>query len=270
MSSKSIHVVAAVLSLALITGAAGAAMEFESFDTGIGSWTFNSNWGFGDQPNWSNTNAAGGASGPGELVADGWAPHDVQTTLADHSLADGVLTPAMQMAASGRMVIPASSVGSYTSLRYVGFADDVNYNWDGTLLGLTVDGSGNIGMGIYYDKGFNKVVDAFSGVSITPLINNPFSFEYQWNPGTGTLAGTITPDVGSPINLSLTLDAADLADLADATFSAFGMIGTQHNWEGYSGSISMTLDDAYYGVVPEPTTMGLLGLGAMAVLRRRR
>jgi len=223
--------------------------EQNSFNTD--NWV-STNWNFGGEPDWANTNAAGGV-GSGEVTATNWTSHGVNMWYADDTLPGGSMTFADSFFGSGRAIIPQSSItGTNNPLRFIGYAQGANYDWDGTGIGLAISANNEIGLAVYSATNFTINVDRFDGVAIAgDLLNSPFDFVYEWDPTTNTLSGSVTPVGGTTTNLSLTLTGAEAAAVASKSLTHFGMIGFQHNINPFSGSVSIGLDDVSYGRVAD-------------------
>jgi hypothetical protein len=77
---------------------------------------------------------------------------------------------------------------------------------------------------------------------------------HNWNPSEGDVTFHITV----PLR----------AQGADATYEVFSLVSNQSSIAGITGYGLIYLDNAW--IIPEPATMGLLGLGGLALLRRKK
>jgi hypothetical protein len=123
--------------------------------------------------------------------------------------------------------------------------------------------------------------------------NNVFTGLFQLASGGGNSLGFVTgatPTSGGPYTVTFPL--SDIGVSAGGTFFFDGTLISTSAYRsnetigssitvpdnggdapnaGFNGSTTFTAEDAYTtSAVPEPTSLGLLGLGALALLRRRR
>jgi len=257
MMKKMTVLFCAVLVLGLASGV--SALITETFDTGLGNWTDHdvSN----SLPGWSNSNNAGGASGPGE-----WGGTIVRNScptrpwVGDDTI--GTITYQDSLALKFTYKNIDISDGDRDPHVMFGYIDSTGANVTGAVLWLQLhrwsDGPGTSGLKLYVGT---TMVDHW-GYNHNTVSTVDLSYVYDSGSGNATVTGTVTGTSAGTRTINKTAVAAGTADalgLYLETSTSEGNPGRRRNWY---------IDDVTY--TPEPATIALLGLGGLALLRRRR
>lgn len=111
--------------------------------------------------------------------------------------------------------------------------------------------------------------------SVTPASPGPPFFITSMFLGASTPVSGEPPSVGTSIWVGIL--TIDTTGLADGTYTVFTDFDRETPFVGPGGISTLSFqgaDDSLFGsgsfVVPEPATLALLGIGGIAVLRRRR
>jgi hypothetical protein len=269
----------AVFGLAMCVGAPafGLVTINESFNDdpsgrgwgGVGNTTAPNNYGFSNTDNTGSVvNPPGGtATGAGE--AGGHVNRGPNSFYGLDLGGSGIDPKTTDMSVKG--VLVQMSSGSSSTLNF-GWGQGINSangsgGEPGALLGMSWDDGWN-GSGGLRARGNGFGISGANGPSLTNG-GNPAAvlpFEMTWDaesggPGTGTLTMNLDGNIGT-----LNIGGGDYNDIPVMTH--WGMWG-RTNASPDNGN-TIFIDDISATAVPEPASLGLLSLGALAGLRRRR
>jgi len=282
-----------LVTVGLGTFAMGASLVTEHFNnnsdaywTGLNNRTGGQNYGFSNTDNTgtatnpgSPSNVGGPASGAGEfggVVAT--APFGANGGTNFYAFNVGGLNlGTTNVEAHG--VYRCDSPGGNQAL-LVGFFKDATTFWEADPTHHNDDPKGFVGMqwgqgnnprAQIYDIGDNGNSDPGPSLgAITTATSVPFSFLYSAPPAGSSNKGALSITVnGLTSSCNMTGTAFTGADL----FNFFGVMSGGRN--SNSGSATIYMDDLSFTSnnpipVPEPASLGLLSLGGLALIRRRR
>lgn len=170
-----------------------------------------------------------------------------------------------------------------------GYGDDNNriglllFNDNATQ---TSDGGGGLWLRLHADSNSSGGIGIADGIAgtvlqgITPASNLSGSYSGDsWIGTTVTFKGDIEYTAGN-INVDFTFtDQDNISDTVSTTVSAASYTGThfgftskwrQRGDDGSARNAPAAFDYKSFSIVPEPSSLALLGLGGLCVLRRRR
>jgi hypothetical protein len=237
---------------------ASAVLVTETFDTQP-AWTESDPGNYIPTPWYKTSNNAGGASA-GELGGPFYRNISSTHAYVADTASLGTIDETMPLVIKGNYVVAGGGTSDRPCELYMGYMDATAKQLKLLYLRLinwsnTTTYTGYVRMGSTTAVNFNASSGAVIGVDLS----------YTYNSGTseGTVTGTITGTTTGTINVNTT------AVVPAATANAFGMFSSAKN-DGHNQYRNVYVDDLTYGVVPEPATVAILGLGSVVLLRRRR
>lgn len=123
--------------------------------------------------------------------------------------------------------------------------------------GITLDGNNQMNVtipGVVRQIEFNPVIALAGNETVVALATNGQIMIAEWAAGTAFVDGSIAGGQRMQLNLSIDLNAGTLTHFMDGLTP---------------DSIQMFDNIVAYMIVPEPATLGILGLGALLIRRRK-
>jgi len=103
-----------------------------------------------------------------------------------------------------------------------------------------------------------------------PLINNGAEFRVEWQDAAGTEISRLNTEIQGLLTGNYTLfSSVDIAP-AGAARAAIVLAVQSFINDGTPADTSVAWDDASFDIIPSPSALGLLGLGGLVAIRRRR
>ena len=246
------------------TSVASAVTVTQNFDTAPANWIGVNNTSSGNNFGWSNTNNAGGTAGEAGGLFD---RNGLFAYYADTSLG-GDFNGTMDFAFSGRIEIQNINANSTVRVGYF----DTSAGTNPTFLGISISepsgGSGGTGFRVF--AGGRRDVGTEQGGGILFNTGSPpprivDGREYLFSvTKTGTALSVVFTDTtdSSTSTSSVTLSG---------TYTGMDAFGIMQPVESDAAAqLRVFIDNLEYTVVPEPASLGLLSLGGLLALRRRR
>jgi hypothetical protein len=245
-----------------LTAGASAALVTETFDTDLGNWTDHdvSN----SLPGWANsTNAGGDSAGEwgGTITRQSCS---TRPWVGDETIGAISYTDPLKL----KFTYENSDIsdGDRDPMVMFGYLDTSGANVTGSVMWLQLhrwsDGPGSSGLKLFIG---GQMVDSWGYTHNTV---STMDLDYTYDSGTGfaTVTGLVTGTSAGDRTINKTttaqaVGAADAVGLYLESSSSEGNSGRRRNWY---------IDDVTYGIVPEPATIAILGLGSLVLLRKRR
>jgi hypothetical protein len=277
------QIIGCALAASLSTSAFGLIQITEHFDTdpsargwgGVGNQVAPNNYGFSNTDNTGNAvNPPGGtASGAGEI---GGSINRGPNSFYGVDLGGPVDFKTTDMNVKG--VLRLTGRGSSTTLSLGWSRGITTVIGDGTdnsgaFAGMRWD-DGNNGSGALQVRGSNFGIKGGNGPSLPDpgSFQNPadiptLPFEMNWDTD-GSTSATLTMNLNGNIG-TVVVSGGDFGDIP-TNFTHWGMFG--RSGASPDNANTLWIDDITYtgNAVPEPASLGLIGLGALVGLRRRR
>jgi hypothetical protein len=256
------------LALAVMPAAAGAAVQTEDFTSDPG-WTGVGNTTNGNTFGYKGTSNAGGAAGEagGDFVA-----HTAGTDYYADTTLGGTLSQQNVLSASGRFTVaqtPNVNDGQFE----IGWFDTTpsslfdNGPFEGIVMHIREQTTTTYRVNV-------RVGDQRSNASDIPLnVNTDYRFELSYDPNAlGAGLGQARIDIFDASNNFLVFNDTPSFSSTGTPWqmNAFGMLTADttadtDSGEGYFDDLEYTI-----AAVPEPASLTLMGLSALALVRRRR